>query len=89
MNRKDETGRRKHKNFQCLTDNKRSPKLRDHLGVVVGTMRLSVDWHDFKTKLDTFYPRQRKPPQLSFDYKGEQGATEPEGGLSVRPVPAC
>jgi hypothetical protein len=57
-NPKDETtGRRKHKNFQWLTSNIGYPKLREHLGAVIATMKLSNDWHDFKAKLDKNYPR--------------------------------
>jgi hypothetical protein len=72
-NPKDETaGRRKHKNFQWLTNNIGYPKLREHLGAVIATMKLSNDWHDFKAKLDKNYPRQGKPTQLSFDYAKEE-----------------
>jgi len=72
-NPKDEkTGRRKHKNFQWLTSNIGYPKLREHLGAVTATMRLSSDWHDFKTKLDNNYPRVGKPTQLAFDYASEE-----------------
>lgn len=73
VNPKDEaTGRRKHKNFQWLTSNAGYPKLREHLGAVIATMRMSNDWHDFKAKLDKYYPRQGKPTQLSFDYASEE-----------------
>jgi hypothetical protein len=33
---------------------------------VVATMRMSDDWHDFKKKLDKFYPRYCDLPL--FDY---------------------
>jgi len=73
VNPKDEkSGRRRHKNFQWLTSNRGYPKLREHLGAVVATMRLSADWHDFRSKLDKFYPRQGKPTQLSFNYSGQE-----------------
>ncbi len=49
VNPKDEvTGRRKHKHFRWLTNNIGYPKLREHLGAVVATMKLSGDWYDFK-----------------------------------------
>jgi hypothetical protein len=48
------------------------PKLREHLGAVVATMKLSTDWYDFKAKLDKNNPRQGKPTQLSFDYASEE-----------------
>lgn len=70
--RDEATGRRKHKNFQWLTSNVGYPKLREHLGAVIATMKLSSDWHDFKAKLDKNYPRQGKPTQLSFDYAKEE-----------------
>jgi len=35
-------------------------------------MKLSSNWHDFKTKLDRLYPRQGKPTQLAFDYAHEE-----------------
>ena len=55
-NPKDEDGRRKHKNFQWLTNNVGYPKLREHLGSVVAIMKLSADWHDFRAKLDKLHP---------------------------------
>lgn len=73
VNPRDEaTGRRKRKHFQWLTNNIGYPKLREHLGAVIATMKLSGDWHDFKTKLDKFYPRIGKPTQLTFDYEQEE-----------------
>jgi hypothetical protein len=73
VNPKDEsTGRRRHKNFQWLTTNAGYPKLREHLGAVIATMRMSNDWYDFKSKLDKYYPRQGKPTQLSFEYASEE-----------------
>ena len=72
VNPRDEDGRRKHRHFQWLTSNRGYPKLREHLGAVVATMKLSTDWHDFISKLDQFYPRQGRPTQLSFDYGTEE-----------------
>jgi hypothetical protein len=65
--------------FQWLTKNIGYPKLREHLGAVVATMKLSLDWHDFKTKLDQNYPRVGKPTQLSFDYANEEAADTGKG----------
>ena len=42
-------------------------------------MKLSADWHDFKTKLDKNYPRIGKPTQLSFDYASEEEADTGKG----------
>jgi P63C domain len=79
-NPKDETtGRRKHKNFQWLTNNIGYPKLREHLGAVIATMKLSSDWYDFKTKLGKNYPRQGRPTQLAFDYAKEEAEDSGKG----------
>jgi P63C domain len=40
-----------------LSENKGSPKLREHLASVVTIMKLSRDYDDFKTKLDSIHPR--------------------------------
>lgn len=81
VNPKDElTGRSKHKNFRWLTSNIGYPKLREHLGAVIATMKLSADWYDFKAKLDKYYPRQGKPTQLSMDFAGD----EPETGKGCK-----
>jgi hypothetical protein len=76
VNPKQESGRRRHRHFQWLTANKGYPKLREHLGAVVATMKLSGDWHDFMAKLNRFYPRQGKPTQQAFDFSGE----DPDSG---------
>jgi hypothetical protein len=34
-------------------------------------MKLGSDWHDFKAKLDKYYPSQGKPTQLSMDFGDE------------------
>jgi hypothetical protein len=47
-------------------------KLREHLGAVIATMRLSSDWHDFKAKLDKNYPPLGKATQLSFEYASDE-----------------
>ena len=44
------------------------PKLREHLGAVLATMKLSSDRFDFKAKLDKNYPRVGSPKQLSMDF---------------------
>lgn len=75
VNPKHESGRRKHKYFQWLTTNVGYPKLREHLGAVVAIMKLSTDWHDFRAKLDKFYPRYGKPTQLSLEFAEEEPDT--------------
>jgi hypothetical protein len=70
--RDDETGRYKHKFFQRLTTNKGYPKLREHLGAAVAVMKLSSDYDDFITKMDTLYPKYGETMLLPFDYKKEE-----------------
>ena len=80
VNPKDETtGRRRHKHFRWLTTNLGYPKLREHLGAVIATMKLSTDWHDFKAKLDKNYAPIGKPTQLSTEF----GDDEPDSGKGL------
>ena len=72
VNPKTENGRRKHKNFQWLTQNAGYPKLKEHPGAVVATMKLSSDRHDFMAKLNRHYPPHNKPTQLAFEYASEE-----------------
>ena len=58
---------------RLLTRNIGYPKLREHLGAVVATMRLSTDWHDFHAKLDRNYPRYSGPTQIDFDFGEDEG----------------
>lgn len=62
-----ESGRRRHKYFQHLTQNIGYPKLREHLGSVVTLMKLSGNWADFTRKLDRFHPRVGDNLVLPFD----------------------
>ena len=71
-NPKDEGGRRKHKNFQWLTNNVGYPKLREHLGSVVAIMKLSADWYDFRAKLDRLHPSFGKATQLSLNFPDDE-----------------
>lgn len=69
--RDEETGRHKHRLFQRLTTNTGYPKLREHLGAVVAIMKLSKDYADFRTKLDSLHPRYDDTLLLPFEYKRE------------------
>lgn len=69
---KDDAGRHKNKLFQRLTTNKGYPKLREHLGAVIATMRFSVNWHDFKAKLDKYYPKFDTSTQSSFELNSDE-----------------
>jgi hypothetical protein len=75
VNPKHESGRRKHKHFQWLTSNRGYPKLREHLGAVMATMKLSSDWHEFIAKLNKHYPPQNKPTQLSMEFANDEPDT--------------
>jgi P63C domain len=79
VNPKHESGRRKHKNFQWLTTNVGYPKLREHLGAVVAIMKLSMDWPDFRAKIDKFYPRYGKPTQLSLEFAADDESDSGRG----------
>jgi hypothetical protein len=70
---KSESGRPKHKYFQKLTNNVGYPKLREHLGAVVATMRFSRDWRDFMHKLNAFYPRFGENFEFNFDSDDGRG----------------
>jgi hypothetical protein len=74
---KDDSGRHKHKLFRRLTSNVGYPKLREHLGGVVATMKLSNDYKDFISKLDRLYPRYGETIPLPLDY--QQDADDGKG----------
>ncbi|HEY4328651.1 MAG TPA: P63C domain-containing protein [Phycisphaerae bacterium] len=59
-----ESGRRKHKNFQWLTEDIGNPKLLQHLAAVVALMRASLDWDGFKTLIDRALPKYQSLPLL-------------------------
>jgi hypothetical protein len=61
-------GRPKAKYSQLLTRNLGYPELREHLGAVIATMRLSSDWRDFIAKLNRNYPRFSGPTQQAFTF---------------------
>lgn len=54
---KSETGKRKAKLFQGLTNDVGHPKLREHLASVVTIMKLSTNYEDFQTKIDAIHPK--------------------------------
>jgi hypothetical protein len=58
----NEDGRRKSKHFQWLSDNVGHPKLLQHLGTVVGLMKISPDWDTFKNHLDIAAPVMEEAP---------------------------
>jgi hypothetical protein len=70
---RNEAGRPTAKFSQLLTRNIGYPKLREHLGAVVATMRLSSTWQDFVAKLDRNYPSFSGPVQIGFDFGEDEG----------------
>lgn len=70
---RNEEGRPTAKFSQLLTRNVGYPKLREHLGAVVATMKLSANWPDFHAKLDRNYPRFSGPTQPEFDFGDDEG----------------
>jgi hypothetical protein len=52
-----ETGRRKWKHHQFLSEDIGQPDLRDHLLQLVAVMRTSRDWEDFTDRFDLAFPR--------------------------------
>lgn len=67
-----ESGRRKYKYFQRLTQNVGYPQLREHLGSVVAIMKLSKGWSDFQEKLNQIHPRYGEQLPLFALYDLEQ-----------------
>jgi len=64
---KNEQGRRGNKLFQWLSEDVGHPKLLQHLGLVVGLMRVSDTWDQFKELLDRAAPIYPENPTLFDD----------------------
>ena len=62
MTPRTEAGNRKHKFHQRLTADIGHPKLIEHLGMVIGFMKLSGNYCDFKAKLDRISPVYKEAP---------------------------
>jgi hypothetical protein len=65
-NLKDEKGYRKAKRHQWLTEDIGHPALAQHLYAVVGLMRLSESWDEFKRMLDKAYPKRGDTLQIDL-----------------------
>jgi P63C domain. len=65
-NPKDDSGRRKTKHHQWLTEDVGHPALAQHLYAVIGLMRLSESWDEFKRLIDRAYPKRKDSAQLSL-----------------------
>ena len=70
MTPRNESGNLKHKYFQRLTSNVGYPKLREHLGSLVAIMKLSKNWSEFTTNVDSLHPRYGETLPLPFDDDG-------------------
>jgi hypothetical protein len=57
LNPKDETGRRRAKHHQWLTDDIGHPALESHLNGVLALMRASTSWEQFTKMLQRAYPK--------------------------------
>lgn len=60
--RDEETGRRRHRHHQWLTDDVGDPRLREHLNLVIGLMRASDSYEQFYKMLDRAAPKYREAP---------------------------
>jgi hypothetical protein len=63
-NPKDEKGHRKAAHHQWLTEEVGDPKLAQHLYAVVGLMRASATWEQFKGMLNTAFPKKGQNLEL-------------------------
>ena len=60
------TGRRKHKHHQWLSEDVGHDALRDHLNIVVAFMQASNDWESFRLMLDKVKPKMGETIQMNF-----------------------
>lgn len=67
LNPRTESGRRKRKHFQYLTQDYGTPALRQHLSNVIFLMKGCRDWADFKRRLEAAAPRQGDTLPLPYD----------------------
>jgi hypothetical protein len=70
---KDEKGRAKHKLFQHLTPTFGDPRLEKLITRVTTIMEFSLNWQDFKMKLDAKVPAFDETMQLPFDIQNDDG----------------
>lgn len=64
-------GRRKHKNFQYLTEHKGHPALKEHLSAVVALMKVAGDKESFITMLDKVKPKYVALPLFDGQDEGD------------------
>ena len=62
-----DTGRRRWKHHQFLSEDIGQPDLRDHLLQLVAVMRTSRGWDDFEVRFDMAFPRSGQQGRLPLD----------------------
>ncbi|KJZ10429.1 hypothetical protein TW86_14115 [Halomonas sp. S2151] len=67
VNPKNEKGNRRAKHHQFLTEDVGHPALAQHLHAVIGLMRASSTWDQFKDLLDRAFPRKGDTLRLEID----------------------
>ncbi|KAF0674379.1 P63C domain-containing protein, partial [Profundibacterium mesophilum] len=67
MNPTTEEGRRSRRHHQFLTEDIGHPALAQHLHAVIGLMRASATWEQFKTMLDRAFPKKGTQLELLLD----------------------
>ncbi|MEQ9258734.1 MAG: P63C domain-containing protein [Roseovarius sp.] len=67
MNPSQSNGGRARKHHQYLTDDIGHPALAQHLHAVIGLMRASATWEQFKTMLDRAFPKKGTQMELLLD----------------------
>ena len=71
-NPKNERGQRLAKHHQWLTEDVGHPALAQHLYAVIGLMRISGSWDEFKKMLDKAYPKRGDTLQMDL-FKSAEG----------------
>jgi len=74
-----ETGRRRHKHFQWLTEDLGHPKLKDHIVAITALMRASVNWQSFTELLERAFPKYKELPLYAAEIAEEEAQSEQEG----------
>lgn len=67
LNPSGEDGNRARKHHQYLTDDIGHPALAQHLHAVIGLMRASATWEQFKSMIDRAFPKKGAQLQLLLD----------------------
>jgi hypothetical protein len=67
-NPKDDTGKRKRKHHQWLTEDVGHPALAQHLYAVTALMRASTTWQQFKGLLNQALPKRGSKINLSLPF---------------------